>query len=127
MDDGGLRRDVAAVIESLDLRDAVLIGHSMGGDAIVEAAVPARDVVKALVWVDVYPSLDEALTPDEVAAFVEPFRADFTTNVSAFVKTMFLPTVDPVLVDWVVEDMTSAPQEIALDALVHAFEQRSSR
>ena len=34
---------------------------------------------------------------------------------------MFLPTVDPVLVDWVVEDMTSAPQEIALDALVHAF------
>ena len=66
--------DVAAVIEGLDLRDAVLIGHSMGGDAIVEAAVPARDVVKGLVWVDVYPSLDEALTPDEVAAFVEPFE-----------------------------------------------------
>src|SRR5687768_8178230 len=30
--------DVAAVVKELDLEDAILIGHSMGGDVIVEAA-----------------------------------------------------------------------------------------
>lgn len=34
--------DVAAVLEELDLRDAILIGHSMGGDVITAAARQAR-------------------------------------------------------------------------------------
>ena len=113
--------DVAAVVDGLDLRETVLIGHSMGGDVIVEAAVSTRTPVKGLVWVDTYPSLAEITTHDEVRAFVEPFRTDFKTEVAAFVRTMFRPTVDPALVSWVVEDMAAAPEEIALDALEHAF------
>ena len=34
---------------------------------------------------------------------------------------MFPPTADPALVEWVAEDMASAPPEIALDALVYAL------
>src|SRR5262245_26315272 len=49
--------DVAAVVEQLGLDDAVLIGHSMGGDVIVEAAPLLGGRVRGLVWVDVYPSL----------------------------------------------------------------------
>jgi pimeloyl-ACP methyl ester carboxylesterase len=113
--------DVAAVVDSLGLQDLVLVGHSMGGDVIVEAAVPLRDRVRGLVWVDVYPSLAQISTREEIDAFVEPFRTDFSTNVAAFVRTMFLPSVDPVLVNWVVNDMAAAPPEIALDALVHSI------
>ena len=34
---------------------------------------------------------------------------------------MFGPTADPVLADWVADDMASAPPEIALDAVIHAW------
>ena len=113
--------DVAAVVEGLGLRDLVLVGHSMGGDVIVEAAVPLHDRVRGLVWADTYSSLADITTPEQVEAFVRPFRTDFKTNVAAFVRTMFLPTVDPALVDRIVDGMSSAPPEIALDAIVHAY------
>ena len=47
--------DVTAVVEELGLDDLVLIGHSMGGDVIVEAALGLADRVRALVWVDTVP------------------------------------------------------------------------
>ncbi len=41
--------DVAAVVEKLGLNETVLIGHSMGGDVIVEAARLMTDRVRGLV------------------------------------------------------------------------------
>ena len=49
--------DVVAVIEKLGLRDVVLIGHSMGGDVIVEAARALPERIIGLVWVDTYNTL----------------------------------------------------------------------
>ena len=69
--------DVVAVIEQLGLQDAVLIGHSMGGDVIVEAALALRGASRGLVWVDIYASLGEPRSPDEIETFVRPFRDDF--------------------------------------------------
>jgi pimeloyl-ACP methyl ester carboxylesterase len=40
-----LGRDLAAVLEALDLRDAVLVGHSMGGMAVQTFCVQHPDVV----------------------------------------------------------------------------------
>jgi pimeloyl-ACP methyl ester carboxylesterase len=41
--------DVVAVVEELGLEDVVLVGHSMGGDVIVEAALRLQGRVAALV------------------------------------------------------------------------------
>jgi pimeloyl-ACP methyl ester carboxylesterase len=112
--------DVAAVVERLGLDDVVLVGHSMGGDVIVEAARRLGPIVTGLVWVDAYRSLGSPHTPAEVEAFAEPFRHDFVGQARTFVSNMFLPEADPELVDWVVADMSSAPAEVALDAMVHA-------
>ena len=40
-----------AVVEQLGLGEVVLIGHSMGGDVIVEAALRLGDQVAGLIWV----------------------------------------------------------------------------
>ena len=69
--------DVAAVVETLGLARVILIGHSMGGDVIVEAARRLRGRVAGLVWVDVYRKLDAPPTAERIEAFVAPFRADF--------------------------------------------------
>jgi pimeloyl-ACP methyl ester carboxylesterase len=113
--------DVVAVVEQLGLRSVVLIGHSMGGDVIVEAALRLTDRVAGLVWADTYNTLDEPSTPEEIQAFLGPFRDDFVTSTRDFVRGMFVPASDPGLVDRVVADMSAAPPKIAVNALEHTF------
>lgn len=117
--------DVAAVVTGLDLPEVVLVGHSMGGDVVVEAARRLRPRVRGLVWVDVYRSLDEsgsdAATEEETAAFMAPFRADFGAATRGFVRRIAGADTDPDLVDRIAEDMAAAPPHIALDAMRHAI------
>ncbi|MGI0150297.1 MAG: alpha/beta fold hydrolase [Thermoplasmata archaeon] len=69
--------DVRAVLEALDLRDAVLVGHSMGGPVIVEASRLAPDRVAALVAVDTLADVEGKMSPEELEGFLAPMRADF--------------------------------------------------
>lgn len=112
--------DVVAVVKRLGLRRMVLIGHSMGGDVIVEAALRLSGRVTGLVWVDTYSSLGQTESVDQIEEFIAPFRADFVTCTRDFVTRMFLPGSDPELVEWVAADMASAPPEVALDAIRYA-------
>jgi pimeloyl-ACP methyl ester carboxylesterase len=112
--------DVAAVARRLELADVVLVGHSMGGDVIVEAALRLVGRVRGLVWVDTYATLGTPRTPAEIEELVRPLEQDFVPATRRFVGEMFVPGSDPELVEWVAADMSAAPREIALDALRHA-------
>jgi pimeloyl-ACP methyl ester carboxylesterase len=112
--------DVVAVVEQLGLGEVVLVGHSMGGDVIVEAALRLGDRVAGLVWVDAYSFLGEPMTGAEVEAFVAPFREDFAGATRALVRRLFTPDADAELVEWVAADMSAAPPELAIDALERA-------
>lgn len=113
--------DVVAVVEQLGLESTVLVGHSMGGDVIVYAALQVPGQVAGLVWADVYSTLGEPRTREELQQFLVPFREDFVTATRDHVRRMFLPSSDATLADWVVGDMSAAPPEIAIDALEHAI------
>ena len=112
--------DVAAVIEQLGLGRAVLVGHSMGGDVIVEAALRLSGRIVALIWIDVYGRLGEPRTMEEREALLAPFRADFSPATRDFVRQMFPAGSDPDLVDRVVADMAAAPPDVAIPALQQA-------
>jgi pimeloyl-ACP methyl ester carboxylesterase len=112
--------DVVAVIEKLELESPVLIGHSMGGDVIVEVALALPDRVSGLVWIDVYSTLGETRTQAELEEFMTPFRNDFATATRDFVRRL-MPGSDRELVEWVAADMSGAPPVIALDAMRHAI------
>ena len=113
--------DVVAVIQKLELRAPVLVGHSMGGDVIVEAALALPGGVSGLVWVDTYSTLGEPRSQAELEQFMSPFRDDFVAATRDFVRLRLLPGADPKLVEWVAADMSAAPPEIALDAMRHAI------
>ena len=113
--------DVAAVVKKLALKNVVLVGHSMGGDVIAEAARQLQGTVVGLIMVDAYKKLGPGRTPEQVQAFVGRLRTDFKDSASAFVRSMFLSNSDSTLVSWVASDMSSAPPDIALDALDHAL------
>ncbi|MET0551676.1 MAG: alpha/beta hydrolase [Vicinamibacteria bacterium] len=109
--------DVAAVVEKLGLRRVVLVGHSMGGDVVAEAArlLPGR--VDGLVWVDTYKQLGTFRTPEQVQTMVSSFRADFRKTTRVFARLMFARGADPALVERVVADMSSAPPAVALPSM----------
>ncbi len=114
-------KDVVAVVKELGLQEAVLVGHSMGGDVIVEAARLMPDRVAGLVWVDTYRTLGKPRDREEVEEFIAPFRVDFVAAARKLVRGMFIPSSDKALVDWVVADMSAAPPEVAVLALEKAI------
>lgn len=112
--------DVVAVVQKLELGDLALIGHSMGGDVIIEAALRLPNRVAGLVWVDTYNTLGESRNREEIEEFLAPFRQDFVTATRNLVRRMFVSGSDPDLVEWVAADMSAAPPEVAVDAMEHA-------
>ena len=113
--------DVAAVVEKIDLRRVVLIGHSMGGDVILEAARRLKERVAGLIWVDTYKDLSHLSTPEQIQAFAAKFRGNFSETTRSFVRSMFPPTADKALVERIASDMASAPENVAIPALEAAF------
>jgi pimeloyl-ACP methyl ester carboxylesterase len=114
--------DVRAVVEALDLRGVVLVGHSMGGPVILEAARLMPERVAALVPVDTLGDVDEKMTAEEREGFLAPMRADFRKATAQFVRGfMFTSRSDPKLIDRVAGHITAAPPEVALSALENAW------
>lgn len=113
--------DVRAVVETLDLKKTVLIGHSMGGPVIVEAArkMPAR--VVALVPVDTM--MDVALKPSEehIVDWLGAYKADFAKATREFGNRLFVESTDPALRQSVTEEMASAPPGIGIAAMESMF------
>jgi pimeloyl-ACP methyl ester carboxylesterase len=112
--------DVAAVVAKLGLTRVILIGHSMGGDVVAEAARQMPGRVAGLVWVDVYKQLGAGRSPESVQAFADKIRPHFADSTRAFVRTMFVPTSNPALVERIANDMASAPPTIAIPSLIAA-------
>ena len=108
--------DVSAVVRALDLQNVVLVGHSMGGKVIVEAARQLGGRVEAMVGVDTFHS-GGGETPRERQ---EEVFADLTENyagfIANFVDLTFVEQSDPELKDWVKKDMGAAPYASAVGA-----------
>ena len=107
-------QDVVAVVEQLGLEQVVLIGHSSGGQVIVEAARRLPRSVIGLVGADTWPNLEQPLTPAQVAETLAPFRTNFVEAMRTFARNLFVPTSDPALMEHVVATMSAAPPYIAI-------------
>jgi len=57
------------------------------------------------------------MTTEEITEFLIPFRANFEQTTRAWVRTMFPEDADQALVEQVVEDMSAAVPEVALEVL----------
>ncbi|HUU46064.1 MAG TPA: alpha/beta hydrolase [Acidobacteriota bacterium] len=113
--------DVAAVVAKLDLPEVILVGHSMGGAVMIEAARRLGERVVALVGVDNLQNLEHQYTDEEIAGFIQQFEADFPATTYEFVRSMFPATADSILADRVSTQLASAPEAIALGSFEHLF------
>jgi len=114
-------QDVAAVLNKLNVKKAILVGHSMGGEIIMYAAKIAPERVIGLVGVDTLEDLGMVYSDEEKNKVYAPIAADFVPEVQKFVRSMFPVNADKELVDTVALDMSSAPQEVALSSMREYF------
>jgi len=115
--------DVVAVVSELHLDQVVLIGHSMGGHVIVEAARRMPNRVIGLVGADTFSDVERRLTREEFDEEFASVRASFPEATRELVRALFASTADPVLVERVAADMSEAPPEIGLGAAGEATRQ----
>lgn len=80
-------QDLAALVERLDIGPIVAVGHSMGGQIVVQLALERPDLVAAVVAVDPAYGADEA----EVATFGRRLEALRTDGAAAAVRQLGLP------------------------------------
>jgi pimeloyl-ACP methyl ester carboxylesterase len=113
--------DLEAVVDALALKRVVLVGHSMGGYIIVEAARLLGERVVGLIGADTLWDVERQRTPEQVEAaiadLVEPLRNNFRETATEFVEEMFLPTSDPDLRRETVAAMAAVPTDVGAGAM----------
>jgi pimeloyl-ACP methyl ester carboxylesterase len=114
-------QDVRAVVDKLGLKHVTLVGHSMGGPIILEAALQMPDKVVGLVPVDTLLDVSQTNPPAERKAFFAKFHKDFPGVATQVVRSLFPKTSDPALVDWVVAEELRADPAAAIGMLEESF------
>ena len=108
-------QDVVSVVEALGLKRVVLIGHSLGGPAVLEAARRMPDRVAGLVLVDSWVDFEQRLPAEEVEKYVSALQADYKATTTAIVSQYLFSASTPAPVKArVLETVLSGPQEIGV-------------
>jgi pimeloyl-ACP methyl ester carboxylesterase len=111
-------QDVVSVVEALDLKRVVLIGHSLGGPAVLEAARRMPGRVAGLVLVDTVVDFEHRFSAEEIEngeKALSALQADYRATLTALLSQYFFSasTPEPVKAR-VLETMLSVPPEITL-------------
>ncbi len=109
--------DVKAVTVAESTGKVILIGHSMGGSVIAEAARLMPDRVTGLIGIDTLQDIEYPLTSKELKTMTEPIEKDFRSGSRDFISQMILPGTDRELKEWILSDMSAAPPTVALSAM----------
>ncbi|WP_166437125.1 alpha/beta fold hydrolase [Niastella caeni] len=112
--------DIHAILTQLDLKNVILIGHSMSGSIIVETALNYPSRIICVIGIDNLKDIGLPLTPElekEWAVFYTNARKDFKRTVSKDINTLFAPSTDSLIQKRVTEDILNSDTIIAVTCL----------
>ncbi|WP_353476096.1 alpha/beta fold hydrolase (plasmid) [Salipiger sp. H15] len=113
VDMASLGQGLARLLEAADLRGALLVGHSMGGPVIVEAALAAPARVAGLLGLDTL--ADRAFyggsSPAVMAARRAGFAADLPGQTRAMIRAIAAPATPEATVQAISADVLRARAE----------------
>ncbi|MDZ4773405.1 MAG: alpha/beta hydrolase [Planctomycetota bacterium] len=114
--------DVRRACDAIGAEHVILVGHSMGGPVILEAAREMSGRVLALIPVDTFHDVDRKPTQAQIEQLVETWRADFAGSASGTVRGSFhQPIRDPKYVDMVITKLTAMQRDVGLALLDSMF------
>jgi pimeloyl-ACP methyl ester carboxylesterase len=109
--------DVRAVTEAIGGGKVILIGHSMGGSVIAEAARLMPNRIVGLVGIDTLGNIEYSLTRENLNKMIAPLEKDFRKGSRQFVGRIISLNTDPQLREWILSDISAAPPAVALSAI----------
>ena len=102
--------DVAAVVEQLGLERVVLVGFSMGGAVVLEAAEQMPERTVGVVLVDAFHDPGHVPPPEAVEQLISQFRASWGDT--AFLRAFaFTPDAPDSLIQYVKSTSPAEPRE----------------
>jgi pimeloyl-ACP methyl ester carboxylesterase len=112
-------QDVASVVQAIPNRQIVLVGHSMGAVASLEAAPAIGPRLLGLIAVDSLQSIGEPPLPHQVIERqLAPLRENFVGATRELVSSrMFTGGADPRLVQKVAYDLSLASPRVAIASM----------
>ena len=115
--------DVVAVIEKLDLKQIVLIGHSLGAPVALETARRLPDRIVGIVAVDAFHDVEEKFTQDQIDDILTPFRNDFMGTYAQGARMMLK---DSTQIQKSIEKIASFSPEIGIASLERCYHYNSN-
>ncbi|MFT3909294.1 MAG: alpha/beta hydrolase [Ferruginibacter sp.] len=114
-------KDVDAVMKQLDLKHVILIGHSMSGDIVLEAAANAPERVIGLIGVDNFKNVgavQDSAGKEAVRHAMDTMRKDFTRVVGDYFKQyLFSKNTDTLVKTRILNDVFHCDSMIAVEAI----------
>jgi pimeloyl-ACP methyl ester carboxylesterase len=113
--------DIKAVIDQLELKNVILIGHSMSGDIVLNVANKYPTAAIGWVGIDNLQQPGSPMTAEQqrqADTFFMQLSSHFDSTVSLYVKkSLFQPTTDISVVNRVMNDILTADSTIAIKVL----------
>lgn len=118
-------KDLASVIEREDLKNVVLIGHSMSGDITLHTALQIPERVIGLVGVDNFQDIDFELNDEmrfQLSGVMNEFESDYQQMAEDFARQLLLAKTErEEIKDRVIADYKKADPVIAIPVLKYTF------
>ena len=114
--------DVKAVVEAVGAQQVVLVGHSMGGPVVLEAARRMAQRVKGIVLIDTLLDVEERTPAAAVEAMAKELQADYRTTITKFTNEyLFAPGTPAAVRQRVLGHATAMAPETSIAILRQAW------
>jgi len=114
--------DVIAVIDSLRLNKVILVGHSMGGEIVLDAVSKIPGKVIGLVGIDNFKNVSSSFTQEQmqqINAFIDAMRKNYKQVAVAYSRNALFPRnyADTVSINRVLNDIRKMDSVVSIAAL----------
>ena len=115
-------KDVRAVIDGLHLNNVILVGHSMGGEIILQTALSFPAKVIGFIGIDNFKQFVTSFTPQEekqVSDFMQSLKTNFDTTATMYTRLALFPQgySDTNSVNRVIRSIRQTDSAVAIKAL----------
>ncbi|MEJ2615392.1 MAG: alpha/beta hydrolase [Ignavibacteriaceae bacterium] len=118
--------DVIDVINKLDLKNVILVGHSMSGDIILEAALKNNKQIAGVIGVDNFKFVGVEMSPDqlkEMNSFIDSLKKDYKNLAPEYAsKYLFSLSTDSTVRERVKNDYRNSDPEVAISSIKNVFD-----
>lgn len=118
-------QDVIALLKVLQLKNVILIGHSMGADAILEAAVLYPQAVIGVIAIEAFKNAGTAL-PEEYQQQIQQLetrlKTDFSNTAEEYARMNLLtPETSPAITGRIVKAYREAYEPMGIESTIDVF------